>query len=389
MASIFISDAKNWSGLHYMARPQISTTSLLLLANLVIYICIIAAPFYVPAAEDASILFQYADNLARTGTISYVTNGTPVEGATAFLWMAILACARVLHVSPHLATGPLNAACLFGLAWSIAQCVKPERRERVYLVTPIAVIFTPQIVAAVCGFDVLPFCFLLAFLVQSYVNGKPVLTAVSALLLGLLRPDGIVFGLGFLVADLVRCHDKPSILKGQAFYYYLPGSLYMLWRLRYFHRLFPLPFLVKSQTERWLGVVRIETLEDMSRYLSFALLTTVLLGYWHVFKGLTRTVLIVGLLIPTLFYLTLRLDQNLADRFFAYLLLVPVLLLLLHADRISVWSKQFTLLLPGLWGALILWPYTFALIHLVTDRYLTNSFVAKEIKKLELMERWP
>ena len=41
--------------------------------------------------EDAAILFRYAENLFRTGEITYNLEGVKTEGATDFLWMILLA----------------------------------------------------------------------------------------------------------------------------------------------------------------------------------------------------------------------------------------------------------------------------------------------------------
>ena len=45
---------------------------------------LVLAPRFFQPAEDAAILYQYADNLARTGVISYVENGPRAEGGTDF-----------------------------------------------------------------------------------------------------------------------------------------------------------------------------------------------------------------------------------------------------------------------------------------------------------------
>ena len=46
---------------------------------------------YVVPAEDAVILYEYAKNLAQTGLITYGGASVPIEGATDFLWMVVIA----------------------------------------------------------------------------------------------------------------------------------------------------------------------------------------------------------------------------------------------------------------------------------------------------------
>ena len=353
------------------------------------------APLFVPPAEDAAILFQYSDNLARTGVISYIAHGPRVEGATDFLWMAVLALARCLGISPHAATGPLNALALAGIAWIFstvsAARLLPAKAEgpgkmsgAVLLLTPCVFLLTPQMAAALSGFSVLPFGLLLVLLFWAYVRQKHRLVAVSALLLCLTRPDGIVFALPLLGFELGRRRWAAAAWRDQVLGFYLPAALYMAWRVHYFHQLCPLPFLVKSQAQRWLGFLVIRSIEDISRYLSLGLLTLALLWRWKVLRGETLAIAVCGIVVPSLFYVTMRLDQNVADRFFFYLLLAPAFLLLMHSERLAAWKTRSRAAGVLVLAALFLWPYCFALVHLCTDRYRTDALVARKLHRQDL-----
>jgi hypothetical protein len=115
----------------------------------------------------------------------------------------------------------------------------------------------------------------------------------------------------------------------------LPGLAYFVGRMVYFHALFPLPFTVKSDVHRTLGVLVPHSFRSSLKYLFFdsALLLPVL---WRPVAGVralrSDTIpLVVSLLaVPTLFYWAMRLDQNVGDRFFFYLPLAAALLLALH-----------------------------------------------------------
>ncbi|RMG67386.1 MAG: hypothetical protein D6722_13275, partial [Bacteroidetes bacterium] len=65
-----------------------------------------------PPAEDAAILFRYSENLADTGVISYNPGGPPVEGATDFLWMLLLAAAHWLGLETYSASLGLSLLSL-------------------------------------------------------------------------------------------------------------------------------------------------------------------------------------------------------------------------------------------------------------------------------------
>lgn len=62
------------------------------------------ARWQVAPAEDAVILYEYARTWAATGVISYGGAGVPIEGATDFLWMALIAGLKALQVDEFLSS---------------------------------------------------------------------------------------------------------------------------------------------------------------------------------------------------------------------------------------------------------------------------------------------
>jgi hypothetical protein len=382
MASVVTVANNLVAGQHQSRFPMLAPKYKTLFAVAVVAV-VASAPTFVPSAEDATILFQYSDHLAKTGAICYIAHGPHIEGATDFLWMVLLAFGRRIGVSPHAFTGPLNAMSLCGIAWFFADVTDVTFLDSLSW-TSAVFLLCPQMVAALSGFNVLPFGFALILVFWAYYRRKSKLVPCSALFLCLLRPDGLVFALPLLVFDLVRQSLSGTAWRTQIAGFYFPALLYMIWRMSYFHQLFPLPFLVKSQAYRWMGLLVVVSLEDMSRYLSFGILTIALLWQWKAIRGTTLAIVVSGMVIPTLFYLTMRLDQNLADRFFFYLIIVPLFLLCLHKDHFAHWRIRDRVVAFIILIALFLWPYTFALIHLCTDRYLTNSLVARDINEKHL-----
>jgi hypothetical protein len=67
-------------------------------------------------ADDAFILFRYADNLARTGQLTFNPGHTPVEGYTGILYPLLLAGGRLLGISPEVAGPWLTLLATLGSA---------------------------------------------------------------------------------------------------------------------------------------------------------------------------------------------------------------------------------------------------------------------------------
>jgi hypothetical protein len=70
----------------------------LALSFLVLSPLFLMAYFFTIPGEDSVILYEYAKNLAEKGVITYANAGSPIEGATDFLWMLFIAFMKVLGV---------------------------------------------------------------------------------------------------------------------------------------------------------------------------------------------------------------------------------------------------------------------------------------------------
>ena len=67
----------------------------------ILIVSYLISSLYLPA-EDAAILFNYAENLSNTGIISYYPGGEKIEGATDFLWMIALSFFYTLGLNTFL-----------------------------------------------------------------------------------------------------------------------------------------------------------------------------------------------------------------------------------------------------------------------------------------------
>ncbi len=348
------------SALWVFAGVGVATIVLLALFN----------PFTV-GAEDAVILHQFSRNLAETGVISYIPGGERAEGATDFLWMVYLAAAMKVHLSPGLASAIADVLLVVPMAWAVLR-VGNRRAGVLPILTIIGLLaFFPQFQASLKGFSVIPFGLGIALTLYCALSGKDFLGALAALGLCLLRPDGVVFAIPIVV--LVRLYGNDSWRRAAAVYaalFVLPGIAYFVWRAHYFGHLLPLPFLVKSDTHRTLGLFVASSAQSLWPYVVLALLVLCGMLGRSALKGTTAREIVALLVLPTLFYGNMRLDQNLNDRFFFY---IPLGLLLIC---VPYWDSPWAFRRDYVIGATaFVW---LALFGIVTGRALVANLLYRQ-----------
>ena len=196
---------------------------------------------YIIPAEDAVILYEYAKNLAHRGVITYGGGVSPIEGATDFLWMAVIASLKWLGAGEFAAALLLNFIGLVLIIFLFSTC-----KERVAV--GLAAAFTPYLYASLAGFSVIFFS-ALYLLTLKLLFDKSKYLYLSLLLLCLVRPDGVVWGAGCVMLRFLHMESSDQ-LKQEALrciaWLIVPGLIYFFWRYWYFGELFPLPFVVKS-----------------------------------------------------------------------------------------------------------------------------------------------
>lgn len=306
----------------------------------VAFAVLMLAPHYFLPAEDAIILHQYSRNLAHHGVIAYYAGGPRAEGATDFGWMVLIAAAIRLGATPAWFSAAVNMISLLGLSCVLQKMARGRIAVTgLFVVAGSAALF-PQLMAAVSGFAVLPESFLIAALVYAISREQVMISALMALLLCLFRPDGVVFAVPLLLAQLRPAEQRLHRVKLIVFLFILPGIVYFLWRAHYFSQLFPLPFLVKSDMHRTLGLLVPHSFLQSLKYLLFDFVLLFLLlrrpSDDASMKRMQGVLLVSLVVIPTLFYWTMRLDQNVGDRFFFYLPLAAAIILAMRWNGLSL-----------------------------------------------------
>ncbi|HEV2492774.1 MAG TPA: hypothetical protein VG204_06835 [Terriglobia bacterium] len=207
-----------------------------------------------PPAEDAAILMRYSQHLAQGHGIVWNVGEGPVEGATDFLFMVILgglaklgmslvAAARLVDLVAHALT-----VCL------IYAAIRPASRA--------AAAFSASYLAFGPAFAYVSTCFgtplfalfaattwWLALRLRSAKGwAAPFGFALSGLVLGLVRPEGVILAGLMLVAIVYRDgwrQSRPVIVAFIGVFAVLGGA-YFVWRWHYFGYLLPNPFYVKG-----------------------------------------------------------------------------------------------------------------------------------------------
>jgi hypothetical protein len=356
----------------------LAVTGMLLLLGFVF------VPLVCQASEDAIILYQYSANLATTGVISFIPHGPRAEGATDFLWMMVLAAGRWLGLPSYGMAIVISAACVVALAAMLVRIAQltgiartgaaqrtgvaqqtgaAHRRWSAWnLFAVIAlVLLVPQTFAADAGFSVFAFALLLAWMAYAAYAEMYGQAVIAALLLCLTRPDGVVFAVPLLAVYMFREEGLAAQRVRQTRWwktrwwkallgFVVPGLAYFAWRWHYFGHLLPLPFYVKSDTPRIAHVLVLHSAVGLAPPLLAACALVWIALRREVFSPRNRAWLLTLLLPSSLFYLTLRLDQNYANRFFLYPLVIAAVLLAANFEHYRERAGRVLLAGLGVWA---------------------------------------
>lgn len=263
---------------------------------------------YVVPEEDAVILYEYAKNFAQSGLITYGGASYPIEGATDFLWMVVIAFFKVLGINEFGTALFINFLCLAFMASLF-------RGSAEKLLVGAAFLLTPFLYSSLSGFSTITFSALYVIAIKLLLDRSKHLY-VSILLLCLVRPDGVVWGAGLVLVRMLELKAynefKGEISRGLT-WLVAPGLLYFIARYWYFGEFLPLPFLVKASGGAHFLIFHFGSLKAISLVLFPVVLTVVALLKDK--KEAVRFILLF--LLPVFFYASMRLEQNIGNRFLA------------------------------------------------------------------------
>ena len=208
-------------------------------------------------AEDAAILFRYAENVANGDGIVYNPGEAPVDGATDLGFMLLLAALHAMGIPIQLAAALTNAAAL---GWMAAVVFWSWRRLALlrpwWSLLPVGMLLVgPVWVYGSQGFGTITFaasCSTVA-LASELVARRSAFRALVVLgclvvLAGLIRPEGFILGLLLVAAQAWRVRSA-RLFVTPASVVLTSAVIFMGLRWSYFGYPLPNPFYKKSGGE--------------------------------------------------------------------------------------------------------------------------------------------
>lgn len=243
-------------------RKKLDRLDALLLLSLVLLFGLHTArtfDFARPPLEDAAMLMRYSQHLAEGHGIVWNIGESPVDGATDFLLMVVLAllakaglsletAVRLVGFSSHVLTVLLVYLAIRG-------CHRSSRG--IAWVSAAFLALGPAIWYVEAYFGT-PFFALFACISWYLANRLALeddpshttsfLFAMSGLVLGLIRPEGVLLA-GFMLLSVLYVHGPKKSSRAVAHFvavFGLLGGAYFLWRWNYFGYPLPNPFYKKG-----------------------------------------------------------------------------------------------------------------------------------------------
>jgi arabinofuranosyltransferase len=207
--------------------------------------------------EDAAMLMRYARHLAEGHGVVWNVGESPVDGATDFLFMVILAGVFKTGVSLEKGVLGLNLLSHLLTVLLVYACLQMYFRERwvsfisaAYLALGPGIRYTEAYFGTpfFAFFAGLTFCLALGLIYDGISLRRSLLFSFSGLLLGLTRPEGVFLAVLILLSIVCKHRIKNSlrILRDFTFIFALLGGTYFFWRWNYFGYPLPNPYYIKG-----------------------------------------------------------------------------------------------------------------------------------------------
>lgn len=207
--------------------------------------------------EDAAILMRYVGHLGTAEGIVWNKGGSPVDGATDFLFLVLASVIHALGIRVESAVLGLNVMAYLGslhlLYWGWR---RKGNGQLISFCAALLLAFGPAY-AYIQAYFASPFFaflvilnafFALELLQKPEIKTFQIAYGLTALLMGLCRPEGVLLSI-FMSLSLVGYVGKRKawpILKIWAMWLFGMGSIYLIWHFFYFGYLLPNPFYKKG-----------------------------------------------------------------------------------------------------------------------------------------------
>lgn len=214
--------------------------------------------------EDAAMLLHYSEHVAQGHGITWNVGEKPVEGATDFLYMVtIAAISRISGFGVVLSARLLIAACWLLLPPLIFLATRRTLAGNRWFCAALALYMTAGPVSKYISTCFGAITIALAVAITWWFANELIYRriswpasfgmAFSALIVGLIRPEGNLLALFMLIAVLIKQRHRsiPVLVSFFAVFMSL-GLGYFLWRWHYFGYLLPNPFYIKGDGHLYL-----------------------------------------------------------------------------------------------------------------------------------------
>jgi hypothetical protein len=208
--------------------------------------------------EDAAILMRYAKHLAEGHGIVWNIGGPPVDGATDFLYMVVVAMLSKMGFSIETSTRLISwvaHALTVGVIYVAIRKLHGASRWMAFL-SGAYFAMGPGLkyVEAYFGtpFFALAACVTWCFAIQcwrGHSRSAPMVFALSALIMGLIRPEGVLLA-GFMLGSILYVRGLKGSRRTLGYFiaiFCVLGSLYFFWRWGYFGSPLPNPYYIKGR----------------------------------------------------------------------------------------------------------------------------------------------
>lgn len=211
----------------------------------------------VTPAEDASILFNYAENFCNTWSISYFPHGPVIEGYTDTLFMLILSSSQLFTKNIFLIAQLVSALSIF---FTILLVFKSEHEKPKIVIVFLSflLIFSPQIEATLRGYGTWFWAFSLSFSIFFFLKKNRQFFILSFFLCSLVRFESLIILSPLLIFDFYSSTEKLKYLKLFSLFFASPFLLFILVKWIYFGEVLPISFYITSISafdERVFGLI--------------------------------------------------------------------------------------------------------------------------------------
>ncbi len=329
-------------------------TLLITLSALACFFYFYITPGYLHPAEDATILYNYAQNLKETGVISYYPGGPRVDGSTDFLFLLLVSGTMHFVSDAYQAALWVSGISTMLMLFFTFRLLDTKSLSLQYLAL-LLIVFSQQIWAAVLGYGTFLFAMSMCWVILAYWKGNIRYLSIVSFIAVLCRPDALITVLPLLLHKIYT--DKGPVMRKIThviLYFGLPMIAYGAFRHFYFGGILPLSFDINTKGyEKIWGIFLLNSIHHVKSY-----------ALYYIYPGLIGLVLyfakskfkikkeyyvliISTIVLPMLAYMTIRENLDFSRRYF----IVPYIGLVL---TMCLFIRNYKSIIMSIFGIFLL-----------------------------------